>query len=147
MIAEAQAPETPATWCADYIGIPFRSHGRDRSGCDCYGLVALVLKEQFGKEVPFYADDYVDALECAEIAALIRSEIVSHWRQAGAGAAVAPGAGDAIVLNIAGEPWHVGIVVAPGWFLHVRPGTASCLERYESLRWRRRIVGFYRYAG
>jgi len=143
------ASTRPPEWTSRYVGIPFRSHGRDRSGCDCYGLVRLVLREQFGVEVPSYAGDYPDALERAEVAALIARRQCSFsagdggsWR-----AIAAPAPGAAIVLRIAGEPWHVGVVIAERWFLHLRPGTDSCLERYDSIRWRRRIGGFYHYVG
>ncbi len=139
----------PPGWTLQYVGIPFRSHGRDRSGCDCYGLVRLVLAEQFAVAVPSYAGDYPDALECAEVAALIcRCLFPALPGEGGLWRAVAnPGPATVILLRIAGEPWHVGLVVVERWFLHVRPGTDSCLERYDSIRWRRRIAGFYRYAG
>jgi cell wall-associated NlpC family hydrolase len=39
-------------WAAQYVGLPFRDKGRARTGLDCYGLVVLVLREQFGVEVP-----------------------------------------------------------------------------------------------
>jgi len=29
----------------DWIGVPFRWHGRDRNGCDCIGLIIGVLHE------------------------------------------------------------------------------------------------------
>jgi cell wall-associated NlpC family hydrolase len=164
--------QNPLGWAADYVGIPFRSHGRDRSGCDCYGLLALVLCEVFHLEVPSYAVDYLDATDAEEIAALIAGEMKSRWKQitgteagatpegpspafccgrgqaplrrAGEGAPVRPG--DAIVLRIMGRAWHVGIVIDPaGWFLHTRPGVGSCLERWDAIRWVRRVMGFYRY--
>jgi cell wall-associated NlpC family hydrolase len=141
----------PPAWCNRYVGIPFVSRGRDRLGCDCYGLVALVLREQFAIEVPSYANDYPDALEQLEVAWLISNEISrQRWQRLnvplpidGERSSALPGS--VILLRIAGQPWHVGIVVADGWFLHVRPATDSCLERYDSLRWHRRIQGFYRY--
>lgn len=37
-----------------YLSIPYRAGGRDWSGCDCYGLVRLILKEEKGIELPLF---------------------------------------------------------------------------------------------
>jgi len=34
-------------WAGHYIGLHFREHGRTVAGADCWGLVRLVLQEQF----------------------------------------------------------------------------------------------------
>jgi len=69
-------------------------------------------------------------------------EIVTRWRE------VSPEQlGDVILLRVRGQPCHVGVVVARGKFLHSLEGTQSCVERYENLKWHRRTLGFYRYAG
>ena len=45
-----------------------------------------------------------------------------------------------------GQPCHVGAVVARGKFLHASLHRyASCVERYDGLKWRRCILGFNRY--
>ena len=132
--------EEPA-WCAHYIGLPFKSLGRDRSGLDCWGMVYLVYREAFGREVPPYAA-YADAYDIEEVGALIRGEIVTRWHE------VSPEKlGDVLLLRVRGEPCHVGVVVARGKFLHSFEGTHSCVERYDGLKWRCRTMGFYRYVG
>ena len=30
----------------DFIGIPYKNLGREKSGCDCYGIVKLIFKEK-----------------------------------------------------------------------------------------------------
>ncbi len=35
----------------DLLGVPFRTHGRDRGGMDCYGLVLECLRRE-GKSLP-----------------------------------------------------------------------------------------------
>ena len=38
----------------DWVGIPYREGGRDRSGCDCWGIVRLYLMETHGLELPSF---------------------------------------------------------------------------------------------
>jgi hypothetical protein len=42
-------------WAGQYVGIPFADLGRDRHGCDCWGLVRLILAEQAGLTLPSLA--------------------------------------------------------------------------------------------
>jgi cell wall-associated NlpC family hydrolase len=135
-------------WVARYVGLPFKSLGRERDGVDCWGLVHLVYREQLGREVPSYSADYADAFDLEEVAALVRGEMISRWREVPRGA---ERIGDVILLRLRGQPSHTGIVVdteaAGRWFLHARERVHSCLERYDTMRWEKRVLGFYRYAG
>ncbi|MGA9723298.1 MAG: NlpC/P60 family protein [Candidatus Binatus sp.] len=148
---------TPA-WVNDYVGLPFRSLGRDRAGVDCWGLVCLVYREQFGREIPAYSESYASAYDRAEIDALIRGATATpDWQRVERGKEAL---GDLVLIRCGGRPTHVGIVVDPREkkFLHsqgeppsfagqMRSATPSCTDRWDELTWRNRILGFYRYAG
>jgi cell wall-associated NlpC family hydrolase len=129
-------------WVASYVGLPWRDKGRDRSGLDCWGLVRLVLAEQFRIEVPNYADQYVSAAEAEAVAHLMRGES-GPWREI-AWEIACPG--DLVLCRFLGEPCHVGVLVAPGLMLHVQRGIDAALVRLDSPLWARRAIGVYRHA-
>lgn len=141
-----QAPCKPflPDWAVDYVGLPFEAGGRGRAGSDCYGLLALVLREQFGKVVPAYDGiGFEDGCDRAALAAFMEAHRMD-WIE------VPPGQeqpGDGILMRMMGHPIHVAIVVAKGWMLHIEDGIDACLERYDGSKWQKRIMGFYRYAG
>ncbi len=136
-------------WANAYVGLPWRERGRDRCGCDCWGLVRLVLAEQRGVVLPSFADDYAGTDGLA-VAALIEAN-------RGLGAPVAAGSEHPFDLAHCRMPcaghgrarlaaWHVGIVTAPGRMLHATQSLgAAAIEDYrEAPRLRHAIVGFYR---
>jgi murein DD-endopeptidase / murein LD-carboxypeptidase len=126
---------------AQYIGIPWRDRGRDRAGCDCYGLVWMVLREQCGIELPSYAADYATAADQIEIARMLAGECAARGEAVTAGQ---ENRGDLIMLRIGRHECHVGLVVNPRLMLNVRRGVNSCLERYDAPMWRERVAGFWR---
>lgn len=118
----------------NYIGLPYQPRG-------CWELVRLFYREEFGIELPGYADEYakLSRAEQREIATLIRAER-SEWQQV-----VDERRGDAVLLRITGEPSHIGVVVEPGKMLHVFRGNTSCIESYRSPKWARRVDSFWRH--
>ena len=146
-------PVSCPSWAAGYLGIPFLDLGRDRAGCDCWGLVRLVLAEQTGIPLPSLATCYGSEANAAGVGDAIAAERRSGaWRKIEpgneqpfdvvemSGAARVPGSGWVF------GPLHVGVVVASGWLLHVERGTAAVLARYrEDQAIRRRVLGFWRY--
>lgn len=40
----------------DWLAIPYRAHGRDAAGVDCWGMVRMVRAELRGDLLPAYAD-------------------------------------------------------------------------------------------
>lgn len=128
----------------DYVGIPYLLHGTTREGLDCWGLPRLWYSEQYGIELPSFGDRYgreLDAVERAHIAEVVRGES-SKWQTIRQGHEQR---GDLVLFRVAGEEAHLGVVVDAGRFLHARLGTDSCVERYDSPVWARRVAGFYRW--
>ena len=39
---------------SNFVGIPHADLGRDRAGCDCYGLLRLVYAEDLGIALPSF---------------------------------------------------------------------------------------------
>ena len=128
-----------------YIGIPFLDHGRDRSGCDCWGLVRLAYAEQLGITLPDLGDEYSEAYARGEVDEAVGSTVGQEWN-----------------LDVTGQPWqqldvmifsragvdcHVGLYVRPGEMLHVIEGTAAGVERYDTTRWKRRLTRVIRHVG
>jgi cell wall-associated NlpC family hydrolase len=128
-------------WAGRYIGLPFREHGRDRAGLDCWGLVRLVMAEQYGLHLPSFATRYRRTADSAEIGRLVTAEL-PKWDDVKAGAEEE---GDVVVLRLRGAPMHVGLVLGDGQMLHAEAGIDSAIERYCGPRWAERIYGFFRY--
>lgn len=133
-------------WAAGYVGLPYRVGGRERDGLDCWGLVRLVWREEFGLAVPEHAGvEWGCEAATASVSAYIAQEA------AGAGywpvAAGQEREGDAILLRVRGLPLHVGVVLTPGIMLHVAEGADAVVEGYHSMAWSRRVLGFYRPKG
>lgn len=136
------------TSLADFVGLPFRDHGRDRNGADCWGGVRLVLRELRGIVLPDYGSGYHGTMDCDGIGVAIREGLVRDFVPV-----ARPQAFDLVIFKLAGKPWHVGLVVAPGRFLHWpqpdergNDGT-SRIAWYTDRTWKHRVDGFWRYRG
>lgn len=129
-------------WAGHYIGMPFADKGRERSGLDCWGLVRLVMQEQFGIALPSHTGEYQRATELDKIPALIDRES-RKWFPVPAGSEVLA---DVIVLRYRGAPMHVGMVLGDGQMLHIEQNVNSLIEKYTGSRWATKVSGFYRHA-
>lgn len=135
-------PEQPAAWASRYIGIPFKDGGRDRDGCDCWGLVRLVYAERHGILLPHHDGRYSSTRDVEALEAVRTSELASEaWRPASEDEAAV---GDVMLFEL-GQLWHVGIIVGRGLVLHVMRGVEACVERIDTPAWMCRSRGIYRY--
>lgn len=95
--------------------------------------------------LPDYADAYTAANDRLSVASAVEAGLADGWEMVGRQQAF-----DLLILRIAGRPWHAGLIVTPGLFLHVPPPDKlgrqllSCIERLDSPHWSRRIEGIYR---
>ena len=125
-------------WHNDYIGIQYKEKGRTREeGLDCWGLVRLVQKEQFNNELPSFVEQQTsDEAELEELFATQREGWVQvqDYKE-----------GDVILFKVMGFESHVGTYIGDGKFLNISQGRTSVIERLDSSKWERRIVGAFRY--
>jgi len=126
-------------WVKNYIGIPFVSNGRTQDGCDCYGLVRLVLRDEYGVELPELSDDYTDALNVAETSRLFAERLPVL-----AGEKIPePRERAVVVITEHGSPAHIGIVAGGGYILHTGIKTGAVCQRETHPGLRGRIEGYY----
>lgn len=133
---------------ADFVGLPFRDHGRDRSGADCWGGVRLVLAELRGLLLPDYGSGYRATGDREGVSVAIHDGLLRDFVRV-----ERPQPFDLVIFNLAKKPGHVGLVVDRGRFLHWplpdhkgNDGT-SRIEHFTDRKWRNRVEGFYRHVG
>lgn len=131
---------------AKYIGVPYRHQGRDLKGWDCYGLYRHVLYEQHGIPLASYADEYPrvrdKTTDLAISEALLRHSVDGNWQRVPLGD---EHEGYGIVFNVFGQPLHCGYIIEPNRMLHCLKGRGTCVERYDSPAWIKRIEGIYKW--
>jgi len=128
-------------WVPRYHGRPFAEKGRGPDTFDCWGLVFHFHREQLGIDLPALLEGYESTRDLHAIAALAQEQ-KRHWTQVEEAAALA---GDVVEFRFAGEESHVGLVVAPGMFLHVLRTEGVVLDRWRSTHWSARFLGVFRH--
>lgn len=122
-----------------YIGIPFRDGGRDWTGCDCFGLVRLVLIHEYGKEVSALdwlsgktLEDQKNAIENGR--ELIPNEpIIDDYQP-----------GDIALIRIGGVPCHVGVFIDKNRIMQIDKKSGVYIQNIEYVKREGRLEGVYR---
>lgn len=124
-----------------FCEIPFVPGGRSNSGCDCWGLVRLVYRQDLGIELPSFEGQYSDTVSSQTFKLVSLGIESSDWHNTHI-----PRPYDVVLLEIMGRPLHVGIFTKPGHMLSTgRDMTASAVCKFRSLLWCGRVHGFYRH--
>lgn len=128
-------------WSARYLGVPFKLHGDTLAGCDCWGLVRLVYREELGIDVPAYAGP-VSAQEAREIDLALGAGGDWPWQ------AVEPGKAnefDLVTIRFAKVEAHVGLIIEPGLILHVGEGIFGRTDRIGAEHWNAALGRYLRH--
>lgn len=120
----------------DFVGIPYRFNGRDRSGVDCLGLVILYLRHlgfnpPDGDGRPIEDDWRLDA-----------ESRITTWLGQNAVPVSTPVAGDIVVFRLPGGTMHFGVMADTTNVLHITEDRPSMLTPLRLIR--RRLLGLYR---
>lgn len=129
-------------WVREYIGIPFRPLGRDRTGVDCYGLVRLVYLERFALQWPEFAGIGWPSGDRAARAAV--AETMAAQAPILGVAVETPVLGDAVLMRMGALATHVGLYLGGGRMLHVERGCDSVHESIVTGPLRDRPRSFWR---
>lgn len=127
-------------WAKKYVGIPFVTSGRDMSGCDCYGLVRMILVNEYGFDLPMLLGDYTNALNIAETKRLFMQNVPVLC-----GEKISEPEEKAVALmRFGGRLCHVGLYAGDGCIIHSRHNIGVVIERLSSPALAGCVEGWYR---
>ena len=134
-------------WHEKYIGIPFENGGRSFLGCDCGGLVLLMLKTERG----IHAKDMLEVYERQELHTRDGQERLSHmigdslseWVLLPKGTEPKPL--DMALYRYRGADCHCAAVVDARHIIHVEETRPSRLAPHKMLGTGYQHVGIYRH--
>lgn len=136
-------------WSDSYVGIPFKDGGRDASGCDCGGLVLLILQRELGiaaRDVnePYTRADFHTRAGNRRLASAV-AWCLEDWRELPEGAELKPF--DLVLYRVpGGAECHCGCVVTPRLMIHVEERHSAHLMKIAPKVYGYSLVGFYRHA-
>lgn len=144
----ASMTDAPPPWASDYVGIPWRSGGRDRDAVDCYGLVRMVMEERGGVRLPLF--DTVSATDLMRAYDEIEAD-TRNWRRVEFGA---ERPFDVLQVRrvfkhdgrFVSRAVHIGIVVGGGKVLHAEGDSAAGVVLADLDQMRRQTKAVWRHA-
>lgn len=135
--------EMNMAWWNDYSAIPFTDHGRDETGCDCYGLLRLVYRDRLQVELPLLLDGYRHTEQRQILANLIQGSAMLIGFKPVALDDLQPL--NVLIIRQAGADCHLGLLVSPSLMLHTEAGRGVVVEDIRRPHLKPRIREAYRY--
>lgn len=109
------------TWANSYVGIPYRANGRDRAGCDCWGLIVLVFREQRGVTLPDWN------LPADSLRAAVRAIAAGMADPACLAEPIeGPEPWAVVISERRAAPYHAGVCVGQRYVLHASQAGVVC---------------------
>lgn len=122
-----------------YMEIPYVWHGKDWSGADCYGLLILFFKEEYGIELTDFRYDATD-WEGIRDSSFIEDNVDTDWIEVSLDEVRE---GDLILINKSDSaPFHCGVALTSEQFLHTGKSHGAVVSRITT--WKKRIFAVYR---
>lgn len=122
--------------------IPYVLGGRSEDGADCWGLVIICYKDLFNITLPSYehiAWSVSNGSTTAEgIADLLDTS--APFVKVGS-----PDLGDFVLINILGNPVHIGFMINKTTMIHTSDKIGVASDDIRGRKWQKRIQGFYRH--
>ena len=117
-----------------WVGVPFRHQGRSRSGIDCIGLLRE-LAAAHG-----YTDHDETGYSRLPFDGRMRAVLTQYLDSVSDLLA-----GDVVLMSFAGAETHVALYTERGTIIHAYQPRGKVVEHRLDDKWRRRIVGIYRW--
>lgn len=134
-------------WPEKYIGLPYKTLGRDLNGIDCYGLVYLIFKHELGIDLPIINTGYDNGLNCQNVAPVFEQGLKDFISDSLFKKTDKIKEFNVILFRRSGYISHIATCVDKRTFIHADLGAASCIENINRNYWKNRIVGVYEYTG
>lgn len=126
----------------EYFNIPYKDLGRDITGCDCYGLVYILMQAELGKTIPRLSGyDSNNDLSLSRYIQL-SSEELSQWEKV-----TSPVKGDVAIFKQHGLFQHVAFMLDSSSFLEMTRDKGVQISQIDRSNIRYNLSYFCRYVG
>lgn len=126
-----------ASWAIKYIGLPYKDACWGPNYFDCWGLMALIYKNEFNICIHENMDVYTD--KTSKVNRLIK--YIALWEPVDE-----PIIGDGILFLIANKVPHCGVYIGDNKMIHTVSDISSCIQKVDNHIWKSRFEGYYRYS-